>query len=173
MKWYSVQEVCENTGLSDSSVRRYLQRHKRFLKTRYQGRVLQIAEESLPVIEKIRQFYIELGWNRERVEEALAETYSMSVVVGEDHRGPVTIGQTLKDIQQIQHILWKLAEENQILRDRFDDVMEKLEEREKQDTKHQAYLEQEFWEVKKSLSRVEKYGQKKRWLERLFGKNTE
>lgn len=169
MNWYSVQEVCEKTGLSDSSVRRYLQRHKRFLKTRYQGRVVQIAEESLPVMEKIRQFYIELGWNRERVEEALAETYSMAIVVGEDQRGPVTVGQTLEDVQQMRHILWKLAEENRMLRNRFDDVVEKLEEKEKEDATHWAYLEQEFREVRESLTRVEKYGRKS-WLERLFGR---
>src|SRR5699024_4454752 len=101
----TIQEVCDQTGLSDSSVRRYLKRHKRFLKTRYQGRVLQVAEDSIPVMEKIRQFYVELGWNQQRVEEVLGETYSMSVVVGEDDRGPVTVGQTLEDVQQMRQIL--------------------------------------------------------------------
>src|SRR5699024_10921634 len=99
------------------------------------------------------------------------ETYSMSVVVGEDDRGPVTVGQTLEDVQQMRQILWKLAEENRMLRDHLDVISKKLEEKERVDAEQRSYLEHEFQEIRDSLSRVEKFGQKKGWLARLLNRD--
>lgn len=169
MRWLPIKEVCELINASDMTVRRYIQRHGQYIRTRQRGNITEIAEESIPVLRKIRQFYMELRWNRHQVEEALAENFAMNVVIAEDEdRGAITVKQTLEDMQHMRQILWRLVEENRMLREEFELLRQKLEEKERQEASQRVFLEREFQEVKESLSRVERYRQKKGWIRRLF-----
>lgn len=101
-KWLSVSKVMEKAGLSESTARRYIRNHQRFLKIRKGKRKsYQIHESQLDIIKQIRDWYGE-GKGAEDVDELLQDKgIAMTVVVKEDD-GEVeqTVGEALAQLQK-------------------------------------------------------------------------
>lgn len=158
MRWLTVREVVEDTGISDATLRRYLRAHGRFIKTRKVGAALEISEESIPVLLKIRHYY-EQKWDRQRVEKVLESTEPMALVVYDEETGiDATLGESLAGIfnylQRLENRQKELEEE--ILR-----LRRELRER-----------DQNLLQGIQSLSRVEKHQKEKQkgFLRRWFGR---
>lgn len=167
MQWMTIREVSVKTNISDPTLRRYIRDHGQFIKTRMEGHILTVSEESIPIIIKIRQFYLDLGWKKPRVQQALEETYPMNIVLTKDEeRGEITVGETIEDIRKLRFILSKLVDEQQLLREEIKYLRNKLDEKEESSKEHQLYVESGISEL---LSRKEKYMSKREMIKRLLG----
>jgi|SRR5690606_4157180 len=160
--WLTVRDVAEDTGISDATLRRYLRYHGRYIKTRKVGSVLEISEESIPLLLKIRYYY-EQGWNRQRVEQVLESTEPMALVVRDDEAGvDSTLGESLASIY---HYLQRIENRQKELEEEVLRLRRELRERD------QALL-QGIQQANQSLSRVERHQQEKKggFLSRLLGR---
>lgn len=163
MEWIRIRDVCDETGISDATIRRYIRAHGRFIRTEKQGAVLVIAEESIPILYKIRHYY-DQGWNRERVERVLESTEPMELVVSDDTTGvDSTLGEQLGDLK---HLLRAMAERQQELENEVHRLRRELRERDQS-------LLQAVQDANHTLSRVEKHQRERQKgvLYRLFGKD--
>lgn len=159
--WLTVRDVAEDTGISDATLRRYLRAHGKFIKTRKVGSMLEISEESIPLLLKIRYYY-EQGWHRQRVEQVLESTEPMALVVHDETGMDSTLGERLADIH---HILRLVVERQKELEQEVLRLRQELKERD------QAML-QGIQQANQSLSRVERHQRERQkgLLSRLFNR---
>lgn len=149
--WLTVRDVAEDTGISDATLRRYLRAHGKFIKTRKVGSMLEISEESIPLLLKIRYYY-EQGWHRQRVEQVLESTEPMALVVHDETGMDSTLGERLTDLH---HLLRQVVERQKELEEEVLRLRRELRERD------QALM-QGIQQANQSLSRVERYQQEKK-----------
>lgn len=162
MRWLTVREVVEDTGISDATLRRYLRAHGRFIKTRKVGAALEIAEESIPVLLKIRHYY-EQKWDRQRVEKVLESTEPMALVVRDEETGiDATLGESLSSIY---YYLQRLENRQKELEEEILRLRRELRERDQS-------LLQGIQQANQSLSRVEKHQKERQkgFFHRWFGR---
>ncbi|SDY88437.1 hypothetical protein SAMN05444416_109166 [Thermoactinomyces sp. DSM 45892] len=166
LDWLTIKEVHEKTKIAEGTIRRYLNLHHRFIKnTKDTRNTIKISPASVPTILKIRNWYGE-GLAREQVEEELAATEPMSIVVSDGEKS-YTLGEYIggvnKVLVEIAKRLDEQTQQNAMLVDEVDTLKQELRKRD------------ERFSVQ--LSRVEKYAKRKNdsWIRRIFSqkKNTE
>lgn len=79
-EWVTVPDAARELGLPERTLRRYLDRHGGYVRTRRSSRSVLVAAEDLPVLGRIRQLYA-AGRNEEEVAEALAAEFPRTVTV--------------------------------------------------------------------------------------------
>ncbi|MFC7064241.1 helix-turn-helix domain-containing protein [Halobacillus seohaensis] len=134
-KWLSVSEVMERSGLTESTARRYIRNHQRFLKVRKGKRKsYQIHESELDIIKQIRDWYGE-GKGIDDVDELLQDQgITMTVTVNDGEKEvEQTVSEALselkKSMDEQKEFNKKLLEELD-KRDRY--ISEKLDKRDEQ-----------------------------------------
>lgn len=162
--WLAAKDLKDELDCSEMTIYRYIERHRRFLKVQKRGGVLMVSSDSLPLMRKIRYFY-EKGWNRQRVEGALEATEPLNMVVhDEQQQVNRTLDGYLGDLQKILHAM---AERQENLETEILDLKEQLRKR---DQDLQRFIAEENQGIQDSLSRVEKYANRRRgllrWLQR-------
>lgn len=71
--WHSISELMDKTGIPDATLRRYIRHHGHHLQLRKKGKGYLIAEDSVVVIEQIRDLYSSGGLGTGGVEDQLAK----------------------------------------------------------------------------------------------------
>ncbi|MDQ8737127.1 MerR family transcriptional regulator [Paenibacillus sp. LHD-38] len=84
MKWYSVTELADTLKIPDATIRRYVRQHGHHIQVRKNHNVYQIAEESLPLLTKIRELYATAGMMTDQVNEALAAAHVPIIMTVDD-----------------------------------------------------------------------------------------
>ncbi|MGG3879616.1 MerR family transcriptional regulator [Bacillus smithii] len=100
-EWMTVSEVSEKINVPVETVRRYLRQFSLYLKVKKMHKKYLIHDDSLTVLETIRQLYAE-GKNAEEIENILATSgATMTITVqGDDEWMTVNVAEELKDIKK-------------------------------------------------------------------------
>jgi hypothetical protein len=117
LSWLTVAEVSDLTKIADPTLRRYLKDYADFIKTSKDGHITTIAEESVSILEKIREYSFEKRWGKERIKRELQANYPMTYIIGQDtENNEITVGETLEEMRRMSLYMKKLVDENQMLR---------------------------------------------------------
>ena len=101
-EWMTVSEVSEKINVPVETVRRYLRQFSLYLKVKKMHKKYLIHDDSLTVLETIRQLYAE-GKNAEEIENILATsgaTMTFTVKDDDDEWMTVNVANELKDIKK-------------------------------------------------------------------------
>lgn len=168
MNWLTIREVCEETQLSDATVRRYIRFHSRFIKTDKEGNMIVVSPDSIETLLKIRHYY-DKGWTKEKVDKVLEATEAMTIVV-HDGQQNVQLGEYLSELKKvIAEMARTQAEQMELNRRLEQEIKELRDELQRRDNVQVNTLES----IGNQLSRVEKYARHKRFSLRdlLFGRD--
>ncbi len=136
--WLTISEVCDITGIADPTLRRYIKTYEDYIRTSRDGHVLIIAEESVNVIQKIREYSLDKRWGTDRIKRELRENYPMTFIIGQDsEKNEVSVGQTLDEMRKMVVYLKKLSVENQALKHEIEEMRKDLEILSTQQERHE------------------------------------
>jgi len=184
-EWVTVPDAAREMGLPERTLRRYLDRHGGYVRTRRSGRSVLVAAEDLPVLGRIRQLYA-AGRTEEGVEEALAAEYPRTLTVA-DARQAVTPAEAFEVLQaavaemrrEMAETLARQAEEIQRLRAEVEqaraeaaaaaEALRRLEERE---AERQRREEERARKLDELLAELRRAAEERRrpWWRRLLGR---
>lgn len=116
MEWLTVTGVERQTGIPNRTIRRYIRRHGEFLQTKKQHKVKFLAEDSLPVLWKIRRHYA-AGQTAAQVEASLSKEHSRTLTVKQE-----------EPLAEAMGILQAMAEEQKRLAEQVECLREELAE---------------------------------------------
>lgn len=114
-EWKTIRETSQETGLGESTIRRYIQYHELYIQIKRVARNrLFVSNESIPVIKKIANLY-DQKMTRNEVEKLLRNQEIMTVVVTNNESNENTL--TVKDyfVNTERHLM-RLSEENMELK---------------------------------------------------------
>ena len=107
--WFSLQEVCDKTGIPYASVARYVKNHASHLQVKKEGTAIFVHPDSVAVLEKIRLLY-QKGLGKNQVEKELSYSgIPLHIDVPGDNE--VTTLQTV--LQSVQSELLSLRENHE------------------------------------------------------------
>lgn len=133
MEWINVAHIEEKTKIPAVSIRRYIHRHSTHIKHKKSHKSFSIDKDSLPVIEKIRDFYAE-GLNVDQVEEALSNlSIPMIIDVNDGERNiKLNTAETLlgikKENEELKAMIIALGDK---FKEQQDYIDKKLDERDR------------------------------------------
>ncbi|MED3690735.1 MerR family transcriptional regulator [Peribacillus butanolivorans] len=167
-EWFNVMEIEKQTGIADSTLRRYIRNHGHNLQIKKRGKSYLISGESIPVIKKIRELY-DKGKQLEDIEEALRRlSVPVTITMTEDKQEvTVNVAEALQDMQK------SMAELNQ----KYDELLNAYKEQQEyfdrklevRDQNLIEVLEEDIKSRRQSASSVE-VEEKKSFWQRLLGK---
>lgn len=106
--WYSIAELTEKTGIPDATLRRYIRQHGHHLQLRKKGKGYSIGEDSVSVIERIRDLYSSGGLGTLEVDDALSKLNTpivMTIDVGDMNDSnqvvPVNAAEALMRLEKV------------------------------------------------------------------------
>lgn len=82
-KWYSIKEMSEKTGIPHQTLRRYLDAHSYYLKTRKEHKSVYISSDCVEMIETIRNLYGQ-GKKAQEVDETIRTMGATVTITIED-----------------------------------------------------------------------------------------
>lgn len=165
-KWFTISEADKETGIPHQTLRRYLNNHAHHLIIKKKHKSYLIAEESLPILLRIRELYSE-GRTIEDVENTLTDMgIPMNITVNDDEKEvSINIGETLmqlrNDMKEQKEFNEKLLEvlhaQNEQIKKQKEYIEQKIESRD------QKLLEslKESMEVRKQIAATK--ANKKKW----------
>ena len=83
MDWLTVGEVSKQLAIPQETVRRYLNRHSRYLKVKKGSKSYQIAVESVKVLENIRRLYLDGKLSEEVDQELVARGQASMITISQ------------------------------------------------------------------------------------------
>lgn len=121
--WLSLREAGEETGIPARTLRRYIERHPDFLRTRKDGRNYYLAIESLATARFIRESY-DQGANLDQVEEVLATQFPRTLTVVDNGHAQVltpiqAITRMAEEMMELREELLKSAREQAVTLERL------------------------------------------------------
>jgi DNA-binding transcriptional MerR regulator len=142
-EWITVSEVSEKINVPVETVRRYLRQFSLYLKVKKVHKKYLVHDDSLTVLETIRQQYAE-GKNAEEIENFLATSgATMTITVkndDDDEWVTVSVANELKDIKKAleeqkqlnQQLLEQIQKQNEYINNRLEErdklLMESLKQ---------------------------------------------
>lgn len=141
--WLTVSEVSERAGIPVDTLRRYIRVHGVHLKVKKVHKKYQIHEESMNVLQTIRELYAG-SKNIDEVEQALSNKgipMTITVETENNERMTVNVSDELKEIRQA---LEEQRNFNKLL-------LEQLETQQSRMDKQQAYIDERMNERDKQL----------------------
>lgn len=110
-EWLTVSEIEQQTKIPERTIRRYVNIHGHHIQTRKQGRAVYIAEHSIPLLQKIRDWY-DAGWKSERVEDALSESGLPVTVTVDGQDVAMAASDALRELQKyVATVMGDMTEE--------------------------------------------------------------
>jgi hypothetical protein len=173
-EWLTVLAMEKETGIADSTLRRYIRNHGHNLEVKKRGKSYLISSESIPVIKKIRELY-EKGKQSEDIEESL-RMMNIPVTItmtDDDQEKSIGAGEALIQLQKDmkeqkefnEKLLEAIKEQNEQMKRQQEYIEQKLEAR---DQKLMESLK-ESMEARKQIAASEDK-QKRGFWARLFNK---
>ncbi|MFJ5966185.1 DUF3967 domain-containing protein [Bacillus sp. NPDC093026] len=162
-KWYSIKSLENKLRIPNTTLRRYIRQHGHHLNIKKDGKSYLVAEESIPLLKKIRSLY-DQGKSIESIEKGLKnEGHPITITIDDYNENTVlTLNESLEDIRN--SLTSQMNEQKQIIQSLIQTVHEqrhffetKLEERDK----HLLDTLKENQELKKQLASTHK----KKWWE--------
>lgn len=139
-EWFTVSEASEKVNIPVETLRRYIRSHHVHLRVKKIGKRYSIHNDSLNVMETIRELYSN-GKNIDEVEESLSESgIPLTITVKDEHDESVTV-----------HVADELLEIKQALDEQkqaYDEQKQFNEKLWEQLEKQHIYYEQKFEELK-------------------------
>ncbi|MED1489156.1 MerR family transcriptional regulator [Bacillus smithii] len=134
-EWMTVTEVSEKINVPVETVRRYLRQFSLYLKVKKMHKKYLIHDDSLTVLETIRQQYAE-GKNAEEIENFLATSgVTMTITVKNDDDESITV-HVADELKEIKKALEEQKQFNEMLLKKLDEqnryIKESLEKRDRQ-----------------------------------------
>lgn len=173
-EWITVSEASEKINVPVETVRRYLRQFSLYLKVKKMHKKYLIHDDSLTVLETIRQLYAE-GKNAEEIENILATSgAAMTITVkndDDDEWVTVSVANELKDIKKAleeqkqfnKQLLEQIQKQNEYINKRLEERDKLLMESLKQT------LEQRKMMIEQAAAAEKE--QPKGFFARLFSKN--
>lgn len=169
-EWITVSEVSEKINVPVETVRRYLRQFSLYLKVKKVHKKYLVHDDSLTVLETIRQLYAE-GKNAEEIENILATSgAAMTITVkNNDESMTVSVADELKEIKKAleeqkqfnKQLLEQIQKQNEYINQRLEERDKLLMESLKQT------LEQRKMMIEQAAAEKE---QPKGFFARLFSK---
>lgn len=135
-QWYTVAEIEQKTGIPHQTIRRYIKNHSHHLIMKKQHKSYLINEQSIKVIEQVRNWYSD-GMNSEQVDEALATSgipMNITIESEQSDENPVSINlaegliNIEKQVSELTNLLNKQIEANEDQKDFNKALLKKLDE---------------------------------------------
>lgn len=165
IKWLSVAKLSQDSGVPESTTRRYLNRFDKFMRYDNRSRGRRYHPACVDIVTLIQQLYAD-GMETEEVEETLAKKYAINAECTESSSiepSPVAHSfATKEDMAELQQLLVRMNEEIAAVREENEQL--------------QAMIDEKFVEhEKKMVSVIEELGSRaekhrKSFWGRLFGK---
>lgn len=159
--WHSIKSLEKELQIPDTTLRRYIRQHGHHLNIKKNGKSYLVANESIPLLKKIRSLYVE-GKSIENIETVLTNEGHPITITIDNHTEStaLTLNESIEDIRNTLNS--QMNEQKQIIQSLIQTIHEqqhyieaKLEERDK----HLIEALKENEEMKKQIAA----SQQKKW----------
>lgn len=177
--YLTIPEIAKETGIPESTVRRYLEQHNHTLRTKKSSRgAWLLKEEDIPLIREIRACY-ERKMSSDEVEEYLLQSgQPLTITVDDDQeKEMITPAQAFMQLTgEVKNLQEKLASTNEQLASAHEEIRQLIESQKSDSDKQEKSMDALMNEMKlisDGIGRLERERQKRAeqsFWQRLFGK---